>query len=419
MQSRTFDTLHRWLDTKPFVRQPLALRRWIRRLKLTGTEYAVFDLVYERAHFQPDCAIKLTIREIARELCVDTSTVTRAVKDLRSRGLIDKKRITGGAVTYLTLTEDMRWYVELSPDRQSRADNPNPPVPKKRARCKKSNQRHSPKQEQTDFGFDAALQEAPSPEPGRKPEQNAETSQPRQTIDTQSSQSPGRIDGSVREPQQAACSYGATPKSPSPKAGHASETSQPRRSIDAQSRQSRDRINGSSRPEPAQTQAQSAGTKRKGALFRSLLQSGKSQGIDAQDWLKRLEREAAQDQAWRLGERQPVKPDRYSSVGIKRGHGQPSPETDKPISSADVERMIRHHGNNTRRPIEALVPEVLYSIHEGAQSHLPRVRALRAAGAMIARGAWSTPYGYYDSHYCSSAYANLHIPYIYKEPMYE
>lgn len=363
MQSTTYETLNRWLDTKPYVRQPLAMRRWLRRQRLSGTEYAVLDLVYERTHFQPDCATKLTIREIAQDLGVDNSTVTRAIKDLRSRGLIDKKQITGGAVTFLTLTEDMRWYVELSSDRNSQSVSNGQARPNKRARkqTKKPSKttRKTSSQGQTAFGFEAGPTPSPQQTSSPVPERAIKARSEHST--SESTQSQVSENDRACNPEHERCSNADKPPRPS------------------------------HRP------------RRPGGLFRSILQSGQSQGVDAKAWLEQLQRESEMEQLQRPSRRQDESRAALTSTGSNRRRPDSRLQTNKTISSADVERMIRYHGNNTRRQIETLVPEVLYSINEGAQSHLPSIRALRAAGAMIAQGAWSTPYGYYDSHYCNHA----------------
>jgi hypothetical protein len=76
---------------KYFSLHPKPLERWLWQQRLPQAAERVFWLHWEEGMKRGDWCSELSLRQVARECCVDTSTVTRAYQVLRNRSLIRRE----------------------------------------------------------------------------------------------------------------------------------------------------------------------------------------------------------------------------------------------------------------------------------------------------------------------------------------
>jgi len=77
--------------TKYFSVHPKPLERWLWQQGLPQAAERVFWLHWEEGMKRGDWCSELSLRQVARECCVDPSTVTRAYQVLRAKGLIRRE----------------------------------------------------------------------------------------------------------------------------------------------------------------------------------------------------------------------------------------------------------------------------------------------------------------------------------------
>jgi hypothetical protein len=115
---------------KYFTLRPKPLERWLWQQRLPQTAERVFWLHWEEGMRRGDWCSELSLRQVARECCVDTSTVTRAYQVLKDLELIrreDPGRAAGNpfqqaiAITEVRVPRDLLVQLGRSPNRVQRA----------------------------------------------------------------------------------------------------------------------------------------------------------------------------------------------------------------------------------------------------------------------------------------------------------
>lgn len=577
------NTIQRWIATKRFIQSPAPLNRYIRRLKLSKSEYPLYSLLYDEAHYRPNYSICIALKDLANELDIDLSTVRRAMKGLEDKGLVKRRRTAGICVTELTFPSHLRQFVDNAPDRKSVTQGDRPGVSLTVTQGDKSVQgvcRSSLSPRVTN-----SWQSNPVRTPGSVPVTQGDSSEsscaaaqgdsqdhalksgalsPRVTKRTRhhimhdddkcsvtqgdnihrdqrnvrlsprvkdmvhcqdqpfNKQSVTQGDRAVSLNRNSSCPISSSTTnpnhsqtsaslqsvtqgdrsfvelnlaSPSPrvtgqsqfihtgaarqsvtqgdssahsKAAHpkpAGIADQPTTSIDWPAKKtsvtqgdnivpkhiSKSPIGGSSNTSPitdtvsetrpstnevhrgsvdrdhinAYTHSSRSGTQGKGdddgktgckpnnkSLYELLLKAGRNKDLSAlSDYVEApLKDPDSFDSGKGRGTWGSVRltQTEWTSAAAQQCRDKTelksweptSPDTcDELVGIHDVERMIRFKGNNTRRNLDDLIPEVLFSIHEGAQQSRPAKQALRAAGNLIAKGTWRTPYGYHESRF--------------------
>jgi len=115
---------------KYFSLRPKALERWLWHQNLPPAAERVFWLHWGEGMRRGDWLSELSLRQVARECCLDASTVTRAYQALKGRGLI--RREDPGrdphnpfqqaiAVTEVLLPRELAQQLERIPNRTRRA----------------------------------------------------------------------------------------------------------------------------------------------------------------------------------------------------------------------------------------------------------------------------------------------------------
>jgi len=115
---------------KYFTLRPKPLERWLWQQRLPQAAERVFWLHWEEGMRRGDWCSELSLRQVARECCVDTSTVTRAYQVLKDLELIrreDPGRVPGNpfqqaiAITEVRVPRDLLVQLGRSPNRVQRA----------------------------------------------------------------------------------------------------------------------------------------------------------------------------------------------------------------------------------------------------------------------------------------------------------
>lgn len=114
---------------KYFTLRPKPLERWLWQQRLPQAAERVFWLHWEEGMRRGDWCSELSLRQVARECSVDTSTITRAYQLLKGLGLIrreDPGRAEGNpfqqaiAITEVRVPRDLVMQLGRSPNRQPR-----------------------------------------------------------------------------------------------------------------------------------------------------------------------------------------------------------------------------------------------------------------------------------------------------------
>jgi hypothetical protein len=88
---RSHDPRVRLVQEKYFSLRPKPLERWIWQQALPASAERVFWLHWEQGMRQRDWCSEIPVRRVARECCLDVSTVSRAYQLLKARGLIRRE----------------------------------------------------------------------------------------------------------------------------------------------------------------------------------------------------------------------------------------------------------------------------------------------------------------------------------------
>ena len=115
---------------KYFSLRPKPLERWLWRQAIAPAAERVFWLHWEEGMRRGDWCSELSLKQVARECCIDLSTVTRAYQILKDRGLI--RREDPGrdprnpfqqaiAITEVRVPRDLLQTLSQTPNRQPRA----------------------------------------------------------------------------------------------------------------------------------------------------------------------------------------------------------------------------------------------------------------------------------------------------------
>ncbi|MBS0614468.1 MAG: hypothetical protein JSS24_14945 [Proteobacteria bacterium] len=116
---------------KYFSLRPKALERWLWRQPLPPAAERVFWLHWEEGMRRGDWCSELSLRQVARESCLDASTVTRAYQALKGRGLIRREDPGRNplnpfqqaiAITEVLLPRELLTQLQHIPNRSRRAD---------------------------------------------------------------------------------------------------------------------------------------------------------------------------------------------------------------------------------------------------------------------------------------------------------
>ena len=128
---------------KYFSLRPKPLERWLWQQSLPQTAERVFWLHWEEGMRNGDWCSEIPLKRVARECCVDPSTVTRAYQLLKFRGLIrredpgrdpDKPFCQATAITEVRLPREFITELGKSPNRTQRTLTQIPaPAPDPRA----------------------------------------------------------------------------------------------------------------------------------------------------------------------------------------------------------------------------------------------------------------------------------------------
>src|ERR1035438_8185055 len=90
-QEISHDPRDRLVREKYFSLRPKPLERWLWQQGLPQAAERVFWLHWEEGMKRGNWCSELSLRQVARECCVDPSTVTRAYQVLKSKGLIRRE----------------------------------------------------------------------------------------------------------------------------------------------------------------------------------------------------------------------------------------------------------------------------------------------------------------------------------------
>jgi site-specific DNA-cytosine methylase len=127
---------------KYFSLHPKPLERWLWRQGLPQAAERVFWLHWEEGMKRGDWCSELSLRQVARECCVDPSTVTRAYQVLKCKGLIrreDPGRDPANpfqqaiAITEVRVPRELLTELGRAPNRPNSARQPRQEAPEKPA----------------------------------------------------------------------------------------------------------------------------------------------------------------------------------------------------------------------------------------------------------------------------------------------
>lgn len=127
--SKSNDPRTRLVHEKYFSLHPKPLERWLWRQSLPQTAERVFWLHWEEGMRNGDWCSEIPLKRVARECCVDSSTVTRAYQLLKSHGLIRREDpgrnpnnpfCQATAITEVRLPREFISEFAQSPNRSSR-----------------------------------------------------------------------------------------------------------------------------------------------------------------------------------------------------------------------------------------------------------------------------------------------------------
>jgi hypothetical protein len=105
------DLRARLVQEKYFSLRPKPLERWIWQQRIPASAERVFWLHWEAGMRRRDWCSEISLQQVARECCIDVSSVTRAYQLLRSQGLIrreDPGRDPGNPFRQITPITEVR-----------------------------------------------------------------------------------------------------------------------------------------------------------------------------------------------------------------------------------------------------------------------------------------------------------------------
>lgn len=117
------------VQDKYFSLRPKPLERWLWRQGVALAAERVFWLHWEEGMRRGDWCSELSLKQVARECCIDTSTVTRAYQVLKSLGLLRREDpgrdphqpfLQAIAITEVLLPQGLLQQLHLAPNRPKR-----------------------------------------------------------------------------------------------------------------------------------------------------------------------------------------------------------------------------------------------------------------------------------------------------------
>jgi hypothetical protein len=117
------------VQDKYFSLRPKPLERWLWQQTVAPAAERVFWLHWEEGMRRGDWCSELSLKQVARECCVDMSTVTRAYQQLKDKGLLRREDpgrdpfnpfLQAVAITEVLLPRELLQQLRLMPNRSKR-----------------------------------------------------------------------------------------------------------------------------------------------------------------------------------------------------------------------------------------------------------------------------------------------------------